>query len=157
MANGLITSVRGRSAGGLGRITRVRGTANSLGQTFITHVRGRSGGPVLPVTAGADVLLAEPFTVANLAASGPNEDDVITWVWTQTAGPTVTLVGTGATRQYITPGTRTGTTLTFQVDATFADSSTSSDTVTHTIRAHGGPWMYVGSVLTAVGVNPPTL
>lgn len=158
MADGLLTHVRGRSGGGFGRVIRVRGVGGAIGQTRLTRVRGRAVSSVAPVYAGPDLTALEPFTIAALTGTGPGEDgDVTSWVWSQTAGPTVTLVGTGANRQYITPGTRTGTTVTFLLTATLIDSSVSTDTVTHTILAHGGPWTYVGGALTAVGINTPTI
>ena len=158
MADGLLTHVRGRAGGGFGRITRVRGVGGAIGQTRVTRVRGRAVSTNAPVYAGPDLTALEPFTIAALTGTGPGEDgDVTSWVWSQTAGPTVTLVGTGADRQYITPGTRTGTTVTFLLTATLVDGSVSTDTVTHTVLSHGGLWLYSGGALVAVGINPPTL
>jgi lysophospholipase L1-like esterase len=87
----------------------------------------------------------------------PTTGSIVSWVWTQTAGPTVALVGTGSDRQYITPGTRTGTSMTFQLTATGAAGGVSTDTVTHTVLSHGGPFMYVSGALVGVAVNRPTI
>lgn len=61
------------------------------------------------------------------------------------------------TGRHLLVHSRPGVTLRFRVTATFTDSTTTTDTVTHTIRGHGGPWVYHFGVLAGVGVNPPVL
>lgn len=153
---GMVTLIRGQCGGNFGAVTGVRGRSAPSWGGRVTSVRGRSVGSVTyPVSAGTAATF-EPFAVAALTGS-PDGVEVASWAWAQETGPAVTLVGTGPTKQFITPGTRAGTTCRFRVTATFTDTTTTTATVTHTIRGHGGPWTYNSGSIVAVAINPPVL
>lgn len=82
---------------------------------------------------GDDVVDIEPWTTVTMtltAAGSPTG-----YVWRQTAGPTVTLTGTGNTRSYTAPGLLESTTLTFAAKASYAGGGFSvEDFVNHDVR-----------------------
>lgn len=60
------------------------------------------------------------------------------WTWTQIAGPTVQLVQSGATVEFVAPATPDGTEVTLSVSATNAESQSQADFVT--IRVYPNQW-----------------
>lgn len=101
------------------------------------------------ISAGPDLADLEPWRT--VALTGTDVDDGIPVTgrsWSQISGPTVTLVGTGATRTYEAPGTLDGADLVFRFTVTTA-SGTVTDDVTHTVlpvnehAAVGGVWVPV--------------
>jgi hypothetical protein len=87
------------------------------------------GGNVVPISGIAADLSTdvEPGRTVTLTLSSSDADGtVVSSSLTQTAGPTVTLSGSGATRTLETPYTLTGTTLTFQYTVTDDDGATST-------------------------------
>jgi hypothetical protein len=59
-----------------------------------------------------------------------------TWNWAQTAGPTVTLSGTGSSRTFTAPATYDGATLTFTAVASDGSSTSPAGSVNVDVRAH---------------------
>lgn len=89
--------------------------------------------PNTPPTAnaGPDQSNVEPYTTVTLsgAASADPDGTVASYVWSQTAGPAVTLSGSGASRTFTAPGTLAGVSLTFQLTVTDNSGATGTDTV----------------------------
>ncbi len=71
---------------------------------------------ILTVNAEADQSNVEPYSTVNLSATA--SDTVSTWLWTQTAGPTVTIQNaTSQNASFIAPTAFSASTLTFRVTA----------------------------------------
>lgn len=87
------------------------------------------------VNAGPDQINVEPYTLVTLTPTDSDPDgSIVSRTWSQVGGsPAVTLAGTGLTRTFVTPGTLTGTTLTFQHTATDNSGATSTDTMAVTV------------------------
>lgn len=86
--------------------------------------------------AGPDQTGVEPWSTVTLDGSGSSDPDgsIASYAWSQTAGPAVTLSGTGATRTFAAPGTLAGATLTFSLTVTDnAGATSTADTVTVTV------------------------
>lgn len=82
--------------------------------------------------AGPDQSNIEPWSTVLLDGSASSDSDgtVASYAWTQTAGTTVTLTGSGATRTYTAPGTLAGETETFSLTVTDnGGASSTADTV----------------------------
>ena len=100
-----------------------------------------AGNAAPTVNAGADQSNIEPnSTVVHTATGTDSDGTVVSYVWTQTAGPPVVLNidpadPTGATFSYVAPLDNAGDTLTFSVTAFDDDGAASSpDTVTDTVN-----------------------
>jgi peptidoglycan/xylan/chitin deacetylase (PgdA/CDA1 family) len=93
----------------------------------------------LPPTAeaGPDQVVNAAATVA-LNGSGSRDTDgtIVSYLWEQTAGPGVTLSGSGAQRSFTAPSTTA--TLTFRLTVTDDDGATGADTLTVTVQPAGG-------------------
>gem|GEM_PF-3578102 len=87
-------------------------------------------------TAGADAAVNEGSAVVlSAAGSSDPEGQALTYTWTQTSGPSVTMSGAnGASPSFSAPNMASNTDLTFQV-AVSDGSNTSYDTVTITVNA----------------------
>lgn len=100
---------------------------------------GSATNPAIPPTssAGTDQAGIEPFTTVTLTGSdGDTDGTVVTRVWRQVSGTSVTLTGSGTTRTYSAPGTISGASLVFGYKVTDnAGLDSSESTVTHTIQA----------------------
>ena len=118
-----IQQLRGSAAPRTGpqhRIQQLRGSVSATVGAGVRHriarLRGAVSAPVVanPVTAVLTApATAEPFQVVTLDASGST--GATRWIFTQTAGPAMTLTGTGATRTFTAPASADGLTLTFRV------------------------------------------
>ncbi|MDS0295604.1 PKD domain-containing protein [Halogeometricum luteum] len=87
--------------------------------------------------AGADQTVDEGASVT-LDASGSSDadSDALTYAWTQTGGPSVTLSDTSAASPTFTaPDVSADTTLTFEVEVADGNGGTDTDTVTVTVEA----------------------
>lgn len=103
------------------------------------------------VGAGVDITDAEPWTTVTLEGTATDADGTIVTgpTWTQTAGTTVTLGGSGLTRTFEAPASLAGETLTFQLSATDDDGATSTDSIDVTVLP-ATEFTYVSGVLVPV-------
>lgn len=125
-----------QSANGQLLRAQLSSTAASDGQLLRAELSSSN----VPVQAGSTVTV-EPWSTSPLQGSGGNSNPTVQ-SWSQTAGPAVTLTGTGDHRTYIAPATVSGVTLTFvyNVDGATAEVShvvlptTESDVVSRVRR-----------------------
>lgn len=98
--------------------------------------------------AGADQNVP-PNEVVSLSASASTDSDgsIISYVWAQVSGPTVTLSGTGPNRQF-TP--TTSGTYVFRVTVTDNNGATGQDTVTIVVQAVGSDSIATENAKTGV-------
>lgn len=108
-----------QSAGG----QLLRAQLSSTAATDGLLLRAEMSSASVPVQAGSPVTV-EPYTTVTLQGSGGNSNPG-SQTWIQTAGPAVTLTGTGDSRQYVVPGSASTVTLTFvyNVDGATAEVS----------------------------------
>ncbi|WP_209348395.1 autotransporter domain-containing protein [Pontixanthobacter sp. CEM42] len=104
-----------------------------------------NAGPDLAISGGANVTI-------NGAASDP-ENDPLTYQWTQTGGPSVTLNdATTLTPSFTAPAKTAATqTLTFSLVANDGTTNSTPDTVEYTILGNVGPTANAGSDQMPVG------
>lgn len=76
----------------------------------------------------------ESLSTVNLTATVSGSPSA--WAWTQTAGPAVTLSGSGASRSFTAPATVDGVLITIQAVATISGVDTPPGTVDISVRAH---------------------
>lgn len=99
---------------------------------------GIAEAPSTPLNAGPDQAV-EAWSTVTLNGTG-----IAPFTWTQTAGPAVTLSGTGASRTFVAPGLAAGATLTFSLDdGTVATPDSVTVTVypaTEFYRTAAGAW-----------------
>lgn len=86
------------------------------------------------VNAGVDQTVDSYAAVTLTATASDSDGTIASYAWAQTAGPAVTLAGTGASRAFKAPGVATDTALTFQVTATDNAGATATDTIVVTVR-----------------------
>lgn len=81
-----------------------------------------------------------PGTLVTLDGSYSFDPDGIieSYAWTQTAGTTVELTGTGSGRQFLAPSVAGGTNLTFQLTVTDDEGATDTATVNYSVASPGG-------------------
>lgn len=94
--------------------------------------------PVAVLTATPSGTVA-PYQTVTLSGSDSSDQDgtLTTWTFSQTAGTTGTLSGTGSTRTVVMPATTDGDTLTFQLTVTDNSAAVSpAVTVTLTVLPH---------------------
>jgi hypothetical protein len=130
-------------------LTRFHLTAGSK-KDVIT--RFRLGQPSTVFTVGFASPLpttVNPFDLIALTVDPSQTADTVTV--TQTAGPAVTIAGTGLDRSAAAPGTLNGTSLTFHVVATKAGFATATSDYTVAVRAHGGLYRKSGAAVDLNG------
>ena len=104
--------------------------------------------------AGTDATVAEGDTVTlDGSGSTDGDGDTLTYAWTQTGGPSVTLSDATAAVPSFTapPKTASDQTLTFELVVSDGVTSSAADTVTITIPANIGPVADAGTDISAVG------
>lgn len=121
------------------RIQRLRGRVTASQVTSVQHriqrLRGRATAVVTtPLTASllapAAVDPFEPFTLDASGSAGTTR-----WVFTQTAGPAVTLSGTGSQRTAIAPVAAEGVSLSFAVTVSATGQADKTASVTVAVQA----------------------
>lgn len=92
----------------------------TLNAVFVHKLATVVSGSAPIANAGPDQTTAEPWSTVTLtgAASTDSDGTVASYAWTQTAGPAVTLSGTGATRTFKAPPFIDLTQLTFSLVVT---------------------------------------
>lgn len=96
-----------------------------------------NGAPI--AEAGFTQTNVEPYSTVTLDGTNSHDpdNDSLTYAWSQTAGPAVTLLSpTTATPSFIAPATTTGATLTFQLIVNDGTVNSAADTVDIAIAAH---------------------
>lgn len=133
---------------------KLRWSRHTLEGTASTGSKLRWGRHALEGTAGVFVnsiaaQTVEPETTVTLTASLAGGGTPDSWTWRRVSGPAVTLVGTGATRQFIAPSGMppAGATVVVGVIATVAGTSSAEATVMITVlpqlrwQYEGGAWV----------------
>lgn len=87
--------------------------------------------PTPNLGVGGTVESQTPILLTASVAGSPSA-----WVWTQTAGPTVTLTGSGSSRSFTAPATVDGTVITIQAVATISGVDTPPGSATFTVLPH---------------------
>jgi subtilisin-like proprotein convertase family protein len=110
--------------------------------TTITVTAPPNSPPVADAGPDQEVNAGDTVTLNGTGSSDPDEDDVLTYSWVQTAGPAVTLTGDDTAQPTFTAPTGPAS-LVFELTVTDPDSATDTDTVTITINgkptANAGP------------------
>ncbi|WP_225408769.1 myxosortase-dependent M36 family metallopeptidase [Stigmatella hybrida] len=113
------------------------GSASSEPSTVTLTVRDVNRAPV--ADAGADQSVQEGTEVRLAGTATDPDGDALTYAWTQTAGPSVTLTGADAAGATFTaPDVDADTVLTFTFKVTDAKGLSSEDTVSITVTAKTG-------------------
>ena len=134
-------SVSGQSVGtAVGLISTANGADNTFSASWDRLTVKTVGSNTAPTAdAGADQTVTEGDTVTLDASASfdPDTDDTLSYTWTQTDGPSVTLSDTSAAQPTFTaPSVSQQTTLTFEV-AVSDGTATDTDTVTVTVEDDG--------------------
>lgn len=127
---------------------QLTGATLVVGSTVSFALTGASidpTGALNSVEAGNNITV-DPFSRMQLSAIVNGTPDTVTWsLVSATNGAVPLLIGTGASVIYYAPATVNGTVLVWQVTAVKAGQPNVTDTVTHTIRNHAGPWFVIGA------------
>ncbi len=103
----------------------------------VRNVAAQNRPPV--VNAGADQTVEEGITVTLSGSAVDPDGDTLTYVWTQTAGPSVTLSGADtATASFATPDVTANTVFTFTLKVTDPSGVAVEDSVSITVTAKTG-------------------
>lgn len=101
--------------------------------TVTITVNDPPGQPI--ANAGLDQIVNEADTVTLSGSGTDSNGTIISYVWTQTAGPVVTLSGGGtATASFVAPNVSANTILEFTLTVTDNDSQVSSDSIVVTVN-----------------------
>ena len=108
---------------------------------YIDNISYSSEVPNLPPTADAGVdrtVNAAELVVLDGSGSGDPDGTIVSYLWEQTAGPAVTLSGSGAQRSFTAPDVvDTPVALTFRLTVTDDQGATGADTVVVTVLPQG--------------------
>jgi hypothetical protein len=125
--------------------SQVLSAAGATGTRTVTMSpsAANSGGIMVALTgipaATSPPDLGPPQTVnsqATVTINATITGTVTAWVWTQTDGPTVTLSGSGASRNFPAPETVDGTSVTVEAVATIGGVDSPAGSVVISVRAH---------------------
>lgn len=141
----LLTRASGSSGSGISRsyLTQAHGAAavgGAVARSFLTRAHG-SALNSSAIDAGP-AQTAEPFTVVAVSAvvTDPAGGSATSWTVTQTAGPIVAYTQNAYSVKFVAPATLAGAVITFRFTAKITGYPDATDTVTVTVRAHGGGW-----------------
>lgn len=111
------------------------------------------------VNAGADINTTGGASVSLSGTASDPENDPLTYAWTQTGGPTVTLSGASTLTPSFTAPNKTSAaqTLTFDLTANDGTSTSTPDSVNVTIAANTGPVANAGVAQQVSGAAAVTL
>ena len=111
------------------------------------------------VSAGTDQTVAGDATVSLTGTASDPESDPLTFQWSQTAGPAVTLTGGTTLNAGFTapPKAAVDQTLSFELVATDTASNSATDTVDITVAANLGPVANAGADQNVTGGQNVTL
>ena len=113
----------------------------------LVTLKGAAAGVDPVADAGADQTNVEAFDLVTLSGSASGGNPGYSYSWSQIAGDTVSLVGTGANRTFVAPAKLSSQTLTFRVTVTDSLGGTDTDDVNIGVIGHdrfrrtGGAWV----------------
>ncbi|MCA9327223.1 hypothetical protein KDA14_01720, partial [Candidatus Saccharibacteria bacterium] len=111
------------------------GTANMPVYRYpVAYGAGTGGGGIL-ANAGSDQTNIEALTTVTVSGQASGGTGSYVHNWSQTAGPSVTFTGTGASQTFLAPASLLGTTVTLEYTADDG-SNTGSDTIDITVLPH---------------------
>ena len=138
-------------------VTDGRGLTDT--DTVTVTVTAASNNQAPTADAGADQTISEGLTVTlDGSASRDREGEALTYAWTQTGTPAVTLSSATAVKPTFTaPAVAADTTLTFSLTVTAGGKTSAADTVTVTVKDNAAPVANAGPDQTVVEDQAVTL
>jgi LmbE family N-acetylglucosaminyl deacetylase len=138
-------------------ITSVSATTQNVGLAEIQVYGSGGGGSQPPVANAGPDQTVQVNATAQLDGSGSSDPNggSLTYQWTQTAGPTVTLSSATAVKPTFT-APASATTLTFQLIVNNGQSNSSPDTVTITVNGSSSSNLALLATATASSQNTGT-
>jgi hypothetical protein len=120
---------------GGGVIAGASSAINYSSQPIAIAITGPQG---LAADAGDDQTGVEPFATVTLDGSDSTSGNgnSLTYLWTQTGGPSVDLSGSGPIRTFEAPASLNGSTLTFQLRVNNGIATSAADTVQISVAPH---------------------